>query len=112
MRALIREQEVSLTTALLDHIDGLMRNYWARGIQRGTNDCFSCDRSGIEVAAISPSEASSQGGDFYGGRVLHALGIDRSHGVLRLSLSPTTQWTGLSRSRARLQVSWASDLSE
>ena len=27
------------------------------------------------------------GGDFYGGRVLDALGIDRSNGVLRLSLA-------------------------
>lgn len=91
VRALVREQEASLTTALLDYIDGLTRAQLLGPRDpavKAPTIALRCDRSGIEVARdLAERGIVAGGGDFYGGRVLDALGIDRSHGVLRLSLA-------------------------
>lgn len=90
VNAILREQEVLLTTKLLDQVDRLSR---ARLL--GPSDpsvkaptiSLCCNRPGIAVARdLADLGIIAGGGDFYGGRVLDAMGIERNHGVLRLSL--------------------------
>ena len=90
VNAILREQEVLLTTKLLDQVDRLSR---ARLL--GPSDpsvkaptiSLCCNRPGIAVAGdLAELGIIAGGGDFYGGRVLDAMGIERNHGVLRLSL--------------------------
>lgn len=91
VRALVREQEEGLTTALLTHIDGLNHAQLLGPREpavKAPTISLHCARPGMEVARdLAERGIIAGGGDFYGGRVLDALGIDRSHGVLRLSLA-------------------------
>lgn len=86
---LFRAHELELTEQLLDHMGGLSR---ARLI--GPSDAsvkaptisLLCDRPGMALAEdLAARGVIAGGGDFYGGRVLDAMGIDREFGVLRLS---------------------------
>ncbi|WP_298975548.1 aminotransferase class V-fold PLP-dependent enzyme [uncultured Roseobacter sp.] len=58
---------------------------------RAPTVALALDRPGEEVAAkLSSHGIMAGGGDFYAGRVLNAMGVDESAGVLRLSFTHYT----------------------
>jgi len=86
---LFRAHELELTEQLLAQVDALGR---ARLIgpreaqHKAPTISLLCDRPGMALAEdLAVRGIIAGGGDFYGGRVLDAMGIDREFGVLRLS---------------------------
>ena len=86
---LMRGQEIALMRPLLEYLRG--RNDIrligpTEAERRAPTVALVHARPGVEIAAdLSLHKVMAGGGDFYGRRVVEAMGIDAEHGVLRLS---------------------------
>lgn len=87
---LMRAQECRLVQPLLDYLGGrddLRLIGPARAEARAPTVALAHAAPGEELASkLAAHGVMAGGGDFYGRRVIEALGIDPEHGVLRLSL--------------------------
>lgn len=94
VRGLLRGAETQALTPLLAFLvqrDDVRLLGTPDPARRAPTVSVVCDRPGAQVAAdLATHRVMAAGGHFYAPRVLDGIGVDRDHGVLRVSLVHTT----------------------
>ncbi|MEO1533628.1 MAG: aminotransferase class V-fold PLP-dependent enzyme, partial [Pseudomonadota bacterium] len=103
---LMRAQEKRLTGRLMDYLatrSDLRLLGPSDPERRASTIALAHARPGEELAtALAAEGIGAGGGDFYAGRVIEAMGVDPSHGVLRLSFLHYTREDEIDRVIAAL----------
>ena len=98
---LMRAHEVEVLQPVLDYVsakNSVRLIGPKRAASRAPTVALALQRSGEEAArALAEHGIMAGGGDFYAGRALQAMGVDKDHGVLRLSFVHYTARTEVDR---------------
>ena len=97
----MRDREIALLTPLLNYVsakNSVRLIGPSDPTRRAPTVTLVAEKSGLDLAALlATHDIGAGGGDFYSVRPLNALGVDLSHGALRVSFTHYTSEAEISR---------------